>query len=188
MSGRPEEAELSAAKLVEDPAAPEVMTLGDDGAPPLLMGTRREESPEAPAPLDRALTTQVIALIVGLGLASGALGALLSTRLLRPAPPVRVGVVSLTRISRAIASTGTDPGTAAGFGATFDAAVRRLVQAEPGLVLFVKEAVIDTGGIEDYTDALLPLFSERLPPPSPRPGEPARQPGGDPPDPAQPDD
>lgn len=111
------------------------------------------------------MTTQVIALLVGLGLACGALGALLSARLLRPAPPMRIGVISLTRLSRAIASTTADPGTAAGLGPAFDAAVRRLAQAEPGLVLLVKEAVIDTGGIEDYTDAIIPLFTDQGPRP-----------------------
>ncbi|MCI0457055.1 MAG: hypothetical protein L0Z62_08755, partial [Gemmataceae bacterium] len=126
--------------------------------------------PQVPARLERAITTQVIASIVGLGLACGALGALLSARLLRPAPQMRIGVISLTRLSRAIASTTADPGTAAGLGPAFDAAVRRLAQAEPGLVLLVKEAVIDTGGIEDYTDAIIPLFKEQGPRPGLTPG------------------
>lgn len=112
----------------------------------------------------------VVLLVVGLGLASGALGALLSARLLRPTPPIKIGVINLTRVTRAIADAG--PTSGASFAPRFDAAVKRLVEAEPGLVLFVKEAVIDTGQ-EDYTNALMPLFGHRTAPPAPHTSSPS---------------
>lgn len=106
-------------------------------------------------------TTWMVLLVVSLSLASGAVGALLFSRLLPSAPPMRVGTISLTRLTRAIVDA--EPTTSASFATRFDSAAKQLVEAEPGLVLFVKEAVIDTGQIADYTNAMLPLFTSKNP-------------------------
>lgn len=103
----------------------------------------------------------MVLLVVSLSLASGAVGALLSSQLHRPAPPVKIGMISLTRLTRAIVDA--EPTTSASFATRFDSAAKQLVEAEPGLVLFVKEAVIDTGQIVDYTNAMLPLFTSKSP-------------------------
>lgn len=108
--------------------------------------------------------TWMVLLVVSLSLASGAVGALLFSRLLPSAPPMRVGTISLTRLTRAIIDT--EPATSASFATRFDSAAKQLVDAEPGLVLFVKEAVIDTGQITDYTNAMLPLFTSKSPKPN----------------------
>lgn len=106
-------------------------------------------------------TTWMVLLVVSLSLASGAIGALFSSQLFPPPPPVKIGMISLTRLTRAIVDT--EPATSASFATRFDSATKQLVDAEPGLVLFVKEAVIDTGQIVDYTNALLPLFTSKNP-------------------------
>jgi hypothetical protein len=106
----------------------------------------------------------MVLLVVSLSLTSGAVGALLFSRLLPSAPPMRVGTISLTRLTRAIIDS--EPATSASFATRFDNAAKQLVDAEPGLVLFVKEAVIDTGQIADYTDAMLPLFTSKSPKPN----------------------
>jgi len=116
----------------------------------------------------------MVLLVVSLSLASGAVGALLFSQLLRPAPPVKIGMISLTRLTRAIVDT--EPATSASFATRFDSAAKQLVDAEPGLVLFVKEAVIDTGQIADYTNAMLPLFTSKSPKPTVSP--PAAEPPG----------
>lgn len=141
-------------------------------AQPAPATTRPAESPTTPpsdavqatqngsnATPKRWETTWMVLLVVSLSLASGAVGALLFSQLLPSAPPLRVGTISLTRLTRAIVDT--EPATSASFATRFDSAARQLVDAEPGLVLFVKEAVIDTGQITDYTNAMLPLFTSR---------------------------
>ncbi len=133
--------------------------------PPATASPTALSAGQANAPAGAAQMIWAILLVVSLGLASGAAGALLSSRVFPPAPPMRVGTISLTRLTRAVA--GAQPANSASFVTRFDAVVKRLVEAEPGLVLFVKEAVIDTGQIEDYTDAILPLLGYRTPPPPP---------------------
>lgn len=128
----------------------------------------------ATAPSGATQTAWMILLVVALGLASGALGALLFSMWLRePIPQVKIGTISLARLTRAVADA--EPESSAGFAPRFEAAVKRLVEAEPGLVLFVKEAVIDTGQIADYTDALMPLFGQRTIPTTPRADRPDAQ-------------
>jgi len=120
----------------------------------------------------------IVLLVVGLSLASGAVGALFNSQLFPPPPPVKIGMISLTRLTRAIVDT--EPATSASFATRFDAAAKQLVDAEPGLVLLVREAVIDTGQIADYTNAMLPLFTSKNPKPAVSP------PATEPPSTAQP--
>ena len=117
--------------------------------------------------------TQLVALALLAAVLAGLLGGVLSARLLRhPEPPLRVGVINLTRLTQAVATHGlSDPAAGATFGARFDAAVKQLLAADPDRLLLVKEAVVGGGRIEDLTDAILPLFE----PLSPRKGRPAPQ-------------
>ncbi len=105
------------------------------------------------------------------GVIGGLLGGVLSTRVSTPAQPgPRLGVVNLTRLTQASAATALkDPAAAATFPRRFEQALAQLSDANPGLVLLVKEAVVAGGQVEDFTDAILPIFGA---------GAPAALPGG----------
>src|SRR5574337_568461 len=131
----------------------------------------RTPAPTATPPPNAAPATRstwelvwMVLLVMSLSLASAAAGVLLSAQLFPPPPPVKIGMISLTRLTRAI--TDAEPSTSASFATRFDSAAKQLVESEPGLVLFVKEAVIDTGQIADYTNVMLPLFTSKSPTPT----------------------
>lgn len=103
----------------------------------------------------RRVTTELVwllLLVIAISTTTSVIGVLLSARASHPAPPVKVGVVDVRRLTRALAAS--QPEGPASL-TQFDEATKRLLDAEPGLILLVKEAVVGADRIDDYTDALI---------------------------------
>lgn len=106
----------------------------------------------------------ILLLVTVISITTSIIGPILYMRIVHPAPPIKVGVIDIQRLTRTLAA-GQPEGAAS--LTRFAEATRSLIDAEPGLILLVKEAIVGTGRTDDYTDALISAL--RSPPPSDHP-------------------
>jgi hypothetical protein len=107
----------------------------------------------------------LLLLVAAISIIASVLAATLYARMMHPAPPIKVGVVDIQRLTHALVA-GQPEGAAS--LTRFTEATRSLIEAEPGLILLVKEAVVGTGRTDDYTDALISTLRSLPPPDRPR--------------------
>lgn len=131
-----------------------------------------EQAPDTQSHADSTPTPHTITellwtllLVAGISAAIGAASVMLSAHMFHPTPPVKLGVVDIQRLTRTL--TAGQPNGAASL-TRFDETARALVDAEPGLILLVKEAVVGANHPDDYTDAFISLLQIPTPPDHPR--------------------